>query len=1019
MPRPRYRVFVNPRVLIVIAGILAGIIGIYSLAGFVLVPRLLQSRLPAIAAEQLGLHVEIGAVRLNPFTFAAHAEKLRILDKHQQPLFETGELQVNVAGLRSLRHPELHIQEVLLSDVVLRLHRSKNGKFDSLPELRSSSGQTAGLPFVIDRIAVENAAIVLDDASQQPAFQTQWRVHNAELRDLSSRTGTHADLMLVAEGKTGHERLEIKGHIGLMPMKIDTEITLKNLEIEQIARYFTTESPFEIKKALLNASINFILEKDRHSVKIINASLHELSVAWKKSDAYLKSSEVSLGNLEMHSHDAEILLPDFTVRDLSVGVLNGGQEGKATAINCPLIEARGIKVNTDKSTLKMERLTSGGANIPLWRDRNGQISIPGAPWKQPQAAQPAATSIAGQAEDHWQIAIGTIELKQYSAALQDFSLPSNPSYRIPPLHLQLDGFDTHPGVQMQINLSTDAASGGETHIEGKLSYNPQLIADLHVSVENMRLTPLQPYLEKYAKIDLVSGLLSVDGDVDYYQGDGSDSIRFVGNAGAVDMLTRDKRYGKDFLGWKSLDLKKIVFESLPEQRLSIGEISTVEPYARIVITRDGHTNLQENLKRDEPSRQATVPSSSAPASASAKPMPITISTLRFRDGQADFSDYTLNPTSFSADIRGLNGTIRSLSSDENTRSDVMLEGRINTDDPVKIFGQINLLAAKTYSDMTLEFSNIDLGPFSPYAAKFAGYRIDEGKLSMVLKYQIKDGQLEASNHFQVDQLTLGEKVESDSATGLPIKMAIALLKDASGRIEFELPVSGDLKQPDISIGGILADAAMNLFTKLVSSPFSAMGGLFSIGEDTGGYAACIPFALGQSRLSVNDTKKLSSLTEVLKERPELHLNIRGNANSTMDRLGLAESALMTQLRNTWKISSDRLNAGAGGGEPGSEDYKRLFIAFYLSKYPDDPLSTALHNAPESVEAYSQARKKVLESWKIMNADFQRLAQSRAQYLRTTMIHQNGLAENRIYLQDNVITQGGNTPPGACLSLDSQ
>ncbi|QFY41548.1 DUF748 domain-containing protein [Candidatus Methylospira mobilis] len=1015
MPRPRFRVFANPRVLIVIAGLLAGIIGIYSLAGFVLVPRLLQSRLPAIAAEQLGLHMEIGAVRINPFAFTAHAEKLRILDKHQQPLFDIGALQVNVAGLRSLRHPELHIQEVLLSDLNLRLHRSKNGKFDALPELRSSSGQTAGVPFVIDRIVVENAAIELDDASLQPAFQTQWRVHNAEVRDLSSRTGTHAVVMLAADGKTGHERLEIKGHIGLMPMKIDAEIILKNLEIEQIARYFTTESPFEIKKAVLNASINFSQEKDRHSFKIINASLHELSVSWKKTDAYLKSREVSLGNLEMHSHDAEILLTDFTVRELSMGILNDGQESKATAIDCPLIEARGIKVNTDKSVLKMERLTSGGANIPLWRDRNGQFSLPGAPWKQQQAAQPAVASIAGQVEDHWQIAIGMIELKQYRAILQDFSLPSNPSYQFPPLHLQLDGFDTHPGAQIQINLSTDAASGGETHIEGKLSYNPQLVADLHFSVENMPLSPLQPYLDKYAQIDLVSGLLDVSGDVDYYQGGAGDSIRFSGDAGATGLLTRDKRFGKDFLGWKALNLKKIVFESLPAQRLSIGDISTVEPYVRIVIARDGHINLKENLKQ----RQASALEASSLPSSSAKALLVTIGALRIRDGQADFSDYTLNPTSFSADIKALNGTILSLSSEENTRSDVMLEGRINTYDPVKIFGQINLLAAKTYSDLTLQFSDMDLAPFSPYAAKFAGYRIDEGKLSMDLKYQLKDEQLEASNRFQIDQLTLGEKVDSDSATDLPIKLAIALLKDGSGRIEFELPVSGDLKQPDVSIGGILADAAMKLFTKLVSAPFSAMGGLFSIGADTEGYAACIPFALGQSRLTIGDTQKLSSLTEVLKERPELYLSIRGNANSTLDRLGLAESALMTQLKNTWKISSGRENPGAGGGEPGPEDYKRLFIAFYLSKYPNDPLATALHNAPDSVEEYTQARKKVLESWKIMNADFQRLAQNRAQYLRITMIRQNGLAENRIYLQDNVITQGGNTPPGACLSLGSQ
>jgi hypothetical protein len=1020
MPRPHFRIFVKPRILIRIVGILAGIIVTYSLTGFVLIPWVLQSRLPAIVANQLGLHIEIGALYFNPFTVTLRADKLRLLGKDQQPLLDMDALQVNVAGGRSLLDRELHVQEVLLSHPSIYLHRSKTGKFDAFPDLGGSSEQTRVLPFTVDKLAIENADLVFDDASLQPAFQTRWRVHNAGILNLSSRSGTRAEFLLSATGKTGHERLDVKGSAGLTPLTIEGELTLQDLDAVEAARYVTAETPYEIKKAVLNSQIHFTLEQDKHIVRIANASLRELFVERQIPAAYLKSKEIRLDNLGLDSHGADVDLSGLAIRELSVGGQSAGQENKAGAIDFPLIEARGIKLNLDALSLKVEGVTSSGANIPLQLNADGQLSIPGVPWAQQNNNQ--AATAAAPAKNSWQIAIGSLDLEQYHVVLQDYSVSSKPTYQLPPLRLRLDAFDTRPGAQMQINLGMDAANTVKANLDGKFSFNPLLIADLHFSVGDVPVLPLQAYLDKYAQIDLVSGLLTLAGDIDYYQGDARDSIRFSGEAGISQLLTRDKRYGKDFLGWKALDIKKIVYENQPEQRLSIGEISAIEPYARIVISRDGRLNLKENFgSAGAPAQQSAIATASSPPE---KPLQITIGGLKISAGQADFSDFTLQPTSFSADIKELNGTIRSLSSEENTRSDVMLEGRINADEPVKIYGQINPLSLKAYSDLALQFRNINLAPFSPYAGKFAGYRIEEGKLSMDLKYRLVDDQLDASNRFQIDRLALGEKVESPNATDLPLKLVVALLKDADGRIEFELPVSGDLKQPSVSFGGILADAAMKMLTKVLIAPFSAVGGLFSIATEAGAYAAtaCIPFAYGQSHASDPDTGKLTTFAEILKAHRELNLNIRGTADYALDKQGLAESALMRQLKNTWEIeerSFNRQTSTADNGEISPEEYKRLFVLFYLAKYPNDPIATALRNAPGNEDDFNQARKMALENWRVSQADFQRLAQSRAQRIRNALISRNGLSENRIYLQDNTITQGGNTPPGACLSLDSQ
>ena len=59
--------------------------------------------------------------------------------------------------------------------------------------------------------------------------------------------------------------------------------------------------------------------------------------------------------------------------------------------------------------------------------------------------------------------------------------------------------------------------------------------------------------------------------------------------------------------------------------------------------------------------------------------------------------------------------------------------------------------------------------------------------------------LDSQNNIFIDQFTFGEKVESPQATSLPVKLAVALLKDRKGEIKLDLPVTGSLDDPKFSV----------------------------------------------------------------------------------------------------------------------------------------------------------------------------------------------------------------------------
>ena len=126
---------------------------------------------------------------------------------------------------------------------------------------------------------------------------------------------------------------------------------------------------------------------------------------------------------------------------------------------------------------------------------------------------------------------------------------------------------------------------------------------------------------------------------------------------------------------------------------------------------------------------------------------------------------------------------------------------------------------------------MDLSPVTPYSGRYAGYTIEKGKLSLSLQYLIVKKKLDAQNRVFLDQLTLGDKVDSPDATKLPVKLAIALLKNRKGEIDLNLPLSGQIDDPKFSLGRIIIKILVNILVKAATSPFALLGALFGGGEE--------------------------------------------------------------------------------------------------------------------------------------------------------------------------------------------
>ena len=346
-----------------------------------------------------------------------------------------------------------------------------------------------------------------------------------------------------------------------------------------------------------------------------------------------------------------------------------------------------------------------------------------------------------------------------------------------------------------------------------------------------------------------------------------------------------------------------------------------------------------------------------------------------------------------------------LSSDADSRAQVSLEGGVDRYAPVKISGEVNYLAADAYTNLAATFRNIELTSFNPYSSKFMGYRIEKGKLSIDTNYFVEQRRLKANRKILISQLQLGEKVKSPDATKLPLKLAIALLKDRNGDISLDLPVGGTLDDPTFRLGPIIWKIVLNLLVKIVTAPFALLGALFGGGPDV----QFIDFAPASATLEPALRERLDGIRKALIERPGLELDVPPVFSRGLDAPQI--------LRERWSARLQQF-AGRPVDPADREDYLELLKKLHreqLGSRPTDVLRALAEPDPQTGQkldetALLEASIKTLEELLQRDLlptdkDLEDLARARARVVQDALLESGEVDPLRVFLRNPTAIAG--------------
>ncbi|KVG78609.1 AsmA family protein [Burkholderia ubonensis] len=953
----------------------------------------------------------------------------KVTSAASEPLFAARGVHVAAAGLEPLRNA-LHFDEIRVDQPVVDLARDRQGvlnveklaahpaaapnaKAPSAAPAAASAAQAASgaaaptetktppLDLTIRHFAIDGGTINLDD--RVPATPTTLSLTKlaATLDGFTLQGNTPAKYTLSTSLARGGD-VKAEGAFSVAAKQADAKLSVDALALPALQAYLGEATRARVLDGTLGATLN-------------------AKADWGKTplDAQVADSEVSLKSLKLATPDA-----------------------KAPAIVLPDASAKIAKVDLATRTAQIASVDASGLALDVTRLKDGTIDL-AALASAEQKALPARTVArkAQAAAPSWHYRIDALNVKDAAANYTDLSTPRPVKLAIKPLALSVQKISDDLTKPLPVELKATLNRKGSLNVSGDVTAQP-LKLGLKIDGNRLDAAAFEPYFGSALNATVASALLNANGNLAFAQANGATRASYRGDAALVDVRMLDKATSDPFAGWRSLALSNLK-ATYDEKGTDVdaARVTFSNFYGRVLLDAQGRLNLKDivakesgpaqSLTRDT-SKGETAPAAAsaavavaqqafAPAAASAStvvkaapppqnPVRVHFGEFVLQNGRVNYTDNFIKPN-YTANLVAIKGTIGAFGTDSTTSAPVDVAANLAGNGPITIKGTVNPLIAKPALDLTATAHDIELTNLTPYSAKYAGYPITKGKLNVDLHYQLANDQLSANNHIFIDQLTFGDHVENDTATKLPVKLAISLLKNSRGEIDVSLPVSGSLSNPEFSVGGLIWRAVLNLIAKAVTSPFTLLAHAFGGGGEELGY---VEFAPGSDELADAQQKKLDTVVKMLNEKASIRLDLIGRVDPDKDTPGLRETYVDRLVRQ------QKLKDVVGQGEsidPRSVKVEPAEYHTYLTR----AYKAADFKKPRNLIGLQKTlpdddmRKALAEHAPVDEGSLRTLAQARAQSVRQYL--EGKIDSSRMFIVAPKLDAKGIDDKGATTRVD--
>ena len=985
------------------------LIAVYAVTGLLILPWIVKSLFASKLSASLKREASVEEVHINPFTFSVVLRDITIQERNSYlPFLAIREVSLNFELLPLFKGMIL-LDEVRLLRPYLNLTRNKGGGDDyNFSDLLSSKKEKGeGVKFQIRNLSLSDGSLGFMDL---PRGKRHKFSHLYLTLPFVSNQKDSIDLVApFFWGGVNGGKILCYGKV--TPFSKDLSATfrlgLREIDLKEYGTYLPSGFQWKLVSGLGAAEswISFRRPPGQEPEFRVKGSLRLKDFGMEETENRFRIEDLEISGIDWDQKREKLLISDLVLTSPTIAYkANKGSSGSSKE-NLKKEESQGSK-SSDRFSLEIDRsalkdLKTSIAGFPEGRaelslpvfilnklslipsekslligeilSKNLHIDI-----LKEDPPLPGETQAGGKKGDGWKVKIGNLALDQGGVTYRDDSRKVFLETR--EMKIEAKNFATLSQEKAILKSSFMINKTGLVSFDGTFSHEPASL-NLDLQVKDAELAPFAPYLLEMSNVALTGGSLRGQGHLTAGKGEGSLHLGFKGEANIRDLASVDQTTGRKLLSCRDFEVKIDQFQLVPFA-LNVSQATLDGLAMRMIINKEGSINLLSLLK--EPKEQEQGKNLSK--------RDINVEEIVFRDGTIDFRDEHIEPN-YSATLEKTEGTIRGISSTKNEPAVVRLKSMLNQYTPMEIHGTMNPFSESRNADLLVDAKGIDLPPLNPFVTKYIGYSIEKGKLTLNVKYRIEKDHLSGSNGILLDQLSLGEAPEGKS-TGLPVKLWIALLMNRKGIIDLNIPVNGNLKDPNFSLFGVIMGGIKGLILKAAESPVTFLSSLLGHG---GKKLESIDFGFGDKTIKAGETEKLKVIIKDMEERPGLKLEIQGFAGKEQDREGLKQvlfdNALKLQkYRETRKrgISTfDPSKITIGPGE--YSEYLKKAYDFASIEKPKNLLGLPKEMTDEEM------RKLILDHVKADDQALKTLANERALQVKNYIVVTGGINPGRVFV----------------------
>ena len=615
----------------------------------------------------------------------------------------------------------------------------------------------------------------------------------------------------------------------------------------------------------------YIDQEAKKALKTYNLSLENAIVGF---DTNLRLSDVN-GSMVVVMNDANASLNALKLNKRSTG---------EDLVGFKSFALHGVDVDTQQRSVRVADVSLDGLYTNLKKAHDGSLNVIG-------LIEPHVTKKTEQktSQKSFSVEVKHFGLNGAKVGFTDNSLLHKAYNSLDNINANIYDIDIKKGSWLSYDLALRVNKKGSIKTKGKLRHTP-LKQSGTFDIRKVSLTDLNPYLQEKSYVSIDDGKLSLKGRLNYQQSAKKPDLRVEGSLNLSSLFMNDTQDNSLLLSLNDVNVKSYTLELNPN-RLHIDEVDVDSFFVNAMIDEQRAMNFAKLMKKSDLIESEKTANETIDEDANSSAFPLRIVKINYSLGSAKFADYSI-PLKFKTHIHDLNGVIYSISNMPAETTHVDISGEVDEYGSTRLKGSIDSFNPKAFTNLEFNFKNLELNSFSGYSANFAGHEINSGKLYLDLGYNIQNSRLEGKNAVIIEKIELGKEVEDENVTKLPLGFVIGLLEDSDGIIDINMPVEGNLDEPDFKYGKLVLQTIGNLITKAATSPFKFLGSVMGIDSEALEYIAFEP---ASTLISPPQREKLDTIVKIMLKKPKILLGVKGTYNLQKDKKGLQKKKLIDMV----------------------------------------------------------------------------------------------------------------------------